>query len=98
MIKRAPKVHYTYEGEKYTLNQLYKKLRKKRGRAKILASVVIGLCPDENGKEVLARIIFVQDRNRSKNWLALLTTNLDHSEEDAIRIYGKRWAIECFSR
>jgi len=28
--------------------------------------------------------------------LALLTTNLDHSDEDVIRIYGKRWAIECF--
>lgn len=96
MIKRAPKVHYTYEGEKYTLSQLYKKLRKKRGRAKILASVVVGLGLDENGKEVLSRIIFVRDRNRSKKWLALLTTNLEHSEEDAIRIYGKRWAIECF--
>ena len=23
-------------------------------------------------------------------------TNLEHTEEDAVRIYGKRWAIECF--
>lgn len=96
MIKRSPKVHYTYEGENYTLNQLYKKVRKKRGRARILASVLVGLGADENGKEVQARIIFVRDRNRSKKWLALLTTNLNHSEEDAVRIYGKRWAIECF--
>lgn len=96
MIKRSPKVHYTYEGKDYTLNQLYKKVRKKRGRAKILASIRVGLGQDENGKEVQARIIFVRDRNRSKKWLALLTTNLNHSDEDAIRIYGKRWAIECF--
>lgn len=96
MIKRSPKVYYTYDGEAYTLSQLYKKLRKKRGRAKILASVVVGMGCDENGNEVQARIIFVRDRNRSKNWLSLLTTNLEHSEEDAIRIYGKRWAIECF--
>lgn len=28
--------------------------------------------------------------------MTILTTNLDLSEEEAIRIYGKRWAIECF--
>ena len=69
MIKRSPKVHYTYEGEKYTLNQLYKMLRKKRGRAKILASVIVGIGFNENGEEVQARIIFVRDRNRSKKSL-----------------------------
>src|SRR5690606_10642716 len=52
MIKRSPKVHYTYEGKSYTLNQLYKKVRKKRGRAKILASIIVGLGhDDENGNE-----------------------------------------------
>jgi len=96
MIKRTPKIHYTYEGESYTLNQLYKKVRKKRGRAKILASIVVGIGTDEKDQDIQARIIFVRDRNRSKKWLAILTTNLDHSEEDAVRIYGKRWAIECF--
>ncbi|HLR43486.1 MAG TPA: transposase [Pseudogracilibacillus sp.] len=96
MIKRSPKVHYTYEGESYSLNQLYKKVRKKRGRAKILASLVVGLGTNENGNTIQARIIFVRDRNRSKKWLAILTTNLEFSEEEAVRIYGKRWAIECF--
>lgn len=94
MIKRSPKIHYTYEGESYTLNQLDKKVRKKRGRAKILGSILVGLGTAENGKDIQARIIFVRDRNRSKKWLATLTTNLDHSEEEAVRIYGKRWAIE----
>lgn len=96
MIKRSPKVHYTYEREKYTLNQLYKILPKKRGKAKILASEVVGIGFDENGQEIQARIIFVRNLDRPKEWLPLLTTNLEHSEEDAIRIYGKRWAIECF--
>lgn len=97
MIKRSPKVHYTYEGKSYTLNQLYKMVRKKRGRAKILANIVVCLGhDDENGNEIQARIVFVRDRNRSKKWLALLTTNLQHTEADAVRIYGKRWEIECF--
>jgi len=96
MIKKSSKIHYTYEGQSYTLNQLYKKVRKKRGRAKILSSVIVGLGHDEQDNEVQGRIIFVRDRNRSKKWLALITTNLEHSQEDVVRIYGKRWAIECF--
>jgi len=38
------------------------------------------------------RILFVQDR-KSKNWLALLTIDLKLSEEEIVRIYGKRWDI-----
>jgi len=96
MIKCSPKVHYTYAGQSYTLNQLYKIVRKKRGRAKILASIIVGLGSDENNEEIQGRIIFEQDHNRSKKWLTILTTNLEHAEEEAVRIYVKRWAIECF--
>nr|WP_234028504.1 transposase [Lentibacillus sp. Marseille-P4043] len=96
MLKSMHRVYYTHEGEKYTLNQLYKKVRKKRGRAKILASIVVSLGLDDNGNEIQARIVFVRDRNRSKKWLALLSTNLDLPEEEVIRLYGKRWDIECF--
>ena len=36
--------------------------------------------------------------NRSKQWLALLSTDLDLTEEEIVfcRIYGKRWDIEVF--
>lgn len=85
MIKKYPKVHYTYEGQSYTLNQLYKKVRKKRGRVKILASVIVGFSHDEQDNEIQGRIIFVRDRNRSKKGLALITTNLVHSQEDVVR-------------
>lgn len=96
MLKDMHRVYYTYNGSDYTLGQLYKALRKKRGRAKILSSVVVGLGKAQNGKDIQAKIIFVRDRNRSKKWLAILTTNLELSDEEAIRIYGKRWEIECF--
>lgn len=66
MLKSMHRVYYTYQGEEYTLNQLYKKVRKKRGRAKILASIVVSLGPDDKGKDIQARIVFVRDRNRSK--------------------------------
>ncbi len=96
MLKDMHRVYYTYNGSQYTLGQLYKILRKKRGRAKILSSVVVGLGKDQNGNDVQVKIIFVRDRNRSKKWLAILSTNLELSEEEVIRIYGKRWEIECF--
>lgn len=96
MLKNMHRIYYTYEGEEYTLGQLYKQVRKKRGRAKILASVVVGLGQDDKGHEIQARIVFVRDRNRSKKWLALLSTNIDLAEEEVVRLYGKRWDIECF--
>jgi len=96
MLKNMHRVYYTYEGKKYTLGQVYKKIRKKRGRAKILASVIVGLGLDDKGNEIQARIVFVRDRSRSKKWLALLSTNVDLPEEEVVRLYGKRWDIECF--
>jgi len=96
MLKDMHRVYYTYNGSQYTLGQLYKVLRKKRGRAKILSSVVVGLGKDQNGNDVQVKIIFVRDRNRSKKWLAILSTNLELRDEEVIRIYGKRWEIECF--
>jgi hypothetical protein len=96
MLKNMHRVYYTYEGEKHTLSQLYKVLRKKRGRAKILASAIVSLGTDEQDNDIQARIIFVRDRNRSKRWLALLSTDLEVPDEEVVRLYGKRWQIECF--
>ena len=96
MLKSMHRVYYIHEGESYTLKQLYKKVKKKRGRAKILASVVVSLGENDDEKDVQARIVFVRDRNRSKQWLALLSTDLEKSEEAIVQTYGKRWQIECF--
>jgi len=30
-------------------------------------------------------------KNKSKKWLALLSTDLELTDEEIIRIYGKRW-------
>lgn len=96
MLKTMPKVYYTYNGAKFNLSQLYAEVRKKRGKAKILASVLVTLGMDDQGHDIEARIVFVRDRNRSKQWLALLSTDIDLTEEEVVRIYGKRWDIEVF--
>ena len=39
---------------------------------------------------------FVRNRNNRKDWIALISTDVTLSEEEIIRIYGKRWKIEVF--
>ncbi|WP_459783934.1 transposase, partial [Alkalibacterium sp. s-m-22] len=76
---------------------LYRVLKKKRGRAKIKASVVVSLGLNDNNEDIQAKIIFVRDNRRGKkNWLALLSTDVDLPDEEIIRLYGKRWQIETF--
>ena len=50
------------------------------------------------GKEnqVPAKIVCVRNKANRKDWLAFLCTDTTLSEEEIIRIYGKRWKIEVF--
>jgi len=90
MVKKTPKVFYTFNGTSMNLVAIYRKLKKRRGRAKILASTCV-LLKDK----VPAKLVFVRDR-RKKDWLALLSTDTELADEDIVRIYGKRWDIEVF--
>ena len=90
MLKDHPKWLYEYQGKKLRLSDLYGKLKKKRGRAKIKAQAVVTL---SNGKQ--AKIIFVPC-DKKRGWLALLSTDLSLPNEEIIRLYGKRWDIEVF--
>lgn len=90
MVKKSPKIFYRYNGHCMDLMAIYSKLKKRRGRAKILASTLVQL---KDGR--VAKLVFVRD-NRKKDWLALLSTDTTLSEADIVRIYGKRWDIEIF--
>ena len=76
MVKAMPKVYYNYDGKKLNLKSLYASLKKKRGKAKILSSVIVGIGHDDDGNEIPAKIVFVRDRNGSRNWLALISTDV----------------------
>ena len=73
--------------------EIYSRNKKRRGRSKYLLSVDIML-----GKKnpIPAKIVCVRNKANRKDWLALLCTNPDLSEEEIVRIYGKRWQIEVF--
>lgn len=94
MLKEA-KTKYGYKGFGLTLKELYKSVRKRCGRAKILASVQVELGTDSRNRTVMAKIVFVRARN-TKKWLALLSTDVDLADEEIVKLYKRRWDIEVF--
>jgi hypothetical protein len=90
MVKDLTSNFYLYQHVHLRLGELYKRVRKRPGKARILASVVVDM---KNGPRV--KIVFVRNRN-GRGWLALLSTRIDLPDEEIVRIYGKRWDIEVF--
>ena len=43
-----------------------------------------------------ASSVYVRNKKKRKDWIALISTDTSLSEEDIIRIYGKRWQTEVF--
>jgi hypothetical protein len=72
------------------LSALYKRIKKRRGKARILGSVVV-----ETSQKQKVKIVFVRHRHK-RDWLAIISTKIDLSAEEIVRIYGKRWDIEVF--
>ena len=94
IVKKTSKVFYEYNGEMMSVCDIYKKNPKRRGRSKYLLSVDVNVIKDNN--IVPAKIVFVRNHNKRSDYLCILSTDTSLSEEEIIRIYGKRWSIEVF--
>jgi hypothetical protein len=90
MVKKSSRIFYRYNGHHTDLMGIYSKLKKRRGKARILAGTLVQL---KDGRVV--KLVFVRDK-RKKDWLALICTDTTLSDADVVRIYGKRWDIEVF--
>ena len=92
MIKKSSRIYYEYEGKQLSIKKIFGICKKRRGRSKYLLSVNVMV-----GKEKLpAKIVCVRNKKNKKDWIAFICTNPELSEEEIIRIYGKRWQIEVF--
>lgn len=93
MIRKSSRIFYEYEGKQLSINKIFGICKKRRGRSKYLLSVDVLI-----GKEqkIPAKIVCVRNKKNKKDWVAFICTNPDLSEEEIIRIYGKRWQIEVF--
>ena len=56
----------------------------------------VNVLVEKDGVQVPAKIVCVRNKKKKKDWIALISTNTDLSEDEIIRIYGKRWQIEVF--
>jgi DDE superfamily endonuclease len=90
MAKDMTSNYYRHQNVLVRLGELYRRVKKRPGKAKIMASVIV---PMEKGP--LVKIVFVRNRN-GRGWLALLSTDTELPDEEIVRIYGKRWDIEVF--
>lgn len=94
MVKKTPKMFFRYNNEDMPLTCIYKQNRKRRGKSKYLLSVTVEAVKD--GKTIPAKVVYVRNHNKKKDYLCLISTDISLSEEEIIRIYGKRWDTEVF--
>lgn len=94
MVKKTPKMFFRYNGEDMSLISIYNRNKKRRGRSKYLLSVTVDVVKD--GAVIPAKVVYVRNRNKRKEYLCLISTDVTLSEEEIIRVYGKRWDIEVF--
>jgi hypothetical protein len=82
---------YVVGEESVDLKKLYRLANPVSGNKGILRSIHTTMA---NG--VAVKVVFVQNRNKKSDWLAILSTNCTLSEKEIVRIYGMRWDIEVF--
>ena len=85
---------FRYNGEDMSLISIYGKNKKRRGRSRYLLSVLVDVVKD--GESIPAKVVYVRNRNKRKEYLCLICTDPSLDENEIIRIYGKRWDIEVF--
>ncbi|MGB6971282.1 MAG: transposase [Desulfobulbales bacterium] len=90
MLKDMPNNLYRHQNVHMRLVEIYRRVKKKAGKAKILASVLV-----ETKAGLPVKIVFVRHRQK-RGWLAILSTEIELSAEEVVQIYGKRWDIEVF--
>lgn len=99
MLKKSRKVYYEYNGQQLDVKKIYSMNRKRPGRSKYLLSVEVNLIQKQGGKvisSIPARIVYVRNKANRKDWIALISTDMEVSEEEIIRRYGTRWNIEVY--
>ena len=89
MVKQLNQI-YRYHGKVYTLPMLERFMHTERP-GDIFGSLLV-----TTKEGIPVKIVFVRNRNNKSECLYLLSTDCSLSASEIVRIYGNRWAIECF--
>ena len=90
-IVKNLKQRYLINGKLIGLKELYKQAKPVSGNKSILKSV-----HTITANDISVKLVFVRNRNKKSEWLAILTTDCTLDDREIIKIYGMRWDIEVF--
>ena len=95
---------YRFQGNDYTLKQLYVLVKRKmkrsgKGRYRTYA-LTVELSLPVKGKEnrwTSLKLVFSSDvKNHHENWVVFVCTDTQMSAEEVLLAYSKRWAVEVY--
>lgn len=89
MIKEM-KQRYLVQGQRMTLSAVFQSLSKSSTND-IKGSVVV-----HTSCGLPVKLVFVRNRNKRREWLTILSTDVTLDAAEIVRIYGMRWSIETF--
>ena len=92
MVKQM-KQRYRYDDQLLKLDELFKLVKPTLKKKDLLGSIQVCLHTES---QTPVKIVFVRNRNKKSEWLAILSTDTVLSDEEIVRIYGMRWDIETF--
>lgn len=92
MVKQM-KQRYQYKEQLLKLDELFKFVKPTLEKKDLLGSIQVCL---QTEKQTPVKIVFVRNRNKKSEWLALLSTDTTLADDEVVRIYGMRWDIETF--
>lgn len=90
MVKET-KQRYIVNGNSVSLKHLYRLAQPVQAKKGALRSIHTVMA---NGTPI--KVVFIRNRNKRREWLAILSTDCSLTEQEIIRIYGMRWDIEVF--
>ena len=96
--KNNENYRYFYKGDMLSINSIYQMNKKRRGKSRYLLSVDIEVRHKDFDMAIPAKIVFVRDRSNRKKWIALISTDVNLTEDQIIALYELRWTIEPYFR
>ena len=77
MVKKTGQTCYRWQGERLNIKQIFSRNRKRPGRSKYLLRVEVMIqSRDKHTEDIPARTVYVRNRAKKKEWLAIICTDM----------------------
>lgn len=96
MLKKMPNIRYRFNNRNLNLKELYSLIKNSWEKGMDSYSISVELQEKKDGEFIPVKIVFLKNRNKKSDWISLICTDVNLSDDEIIRIYGKRWDIEVF--